>query len=211
MSELTSTLCFYLFLHNTNVISDERMVRSLRRKGNWLNSTELESIGLILQRFTSNQIEKENWRTDTGTVWAVLAEEIRRNTKANRKLFHTWWNKDRHHIKSNQKEQQKGNPNDGKLMGSAHQKLPTITRPLSVKGAINLQDKESDPLEWGMLLSNLGLAQRRLGAASGDLEILRVARRSFAACEGIVFRKKAGFDWAMLQWNIADLGWRGFN
>ena len=26
-------------------------------------------------------------------------------------------------------------------MGSAHQKLPTITRPLSVKGAINLQDK----------------------------------------------------------------------
>ena len=89
MSELTSTLCFYLLLHNTNVISDERMVRSLRRKGNWLNSTELESIGLILQRFTSNQIEKENWRTDTGTVWAVLAEKVRRNTKANRKLFHT--------------------------------------------------------------------------------------------------------------------------
>lgn len=81
----------------------------------------------------------------------------------------------------------------------------------ALENAINLQDKESDPLEWGMLLSNLGLAQRRLGAASGDLEILRVARRSFAACEGIVFRKKAGFDWAMLQWNIADLGWRGFN
>ena len=123
-----------------------------------MNSTKLESIGLILQRFTSNQIEQENQRTDTGTVWAVLAEKIRRNSKANRKLFHTWWNKDRHHIKSNQKEQQKGNPNDGKLMGSAHQRLPTITRPLSVKGAINLQDKRDSVKGNDMLLMLSNLA-----------------------------------------------------
>ena len=75
----------------------------------------------------------------------------------------------------------------------------------ALENAINLQGKESNHFEWGMEHSNLGLAQRWLGTASGDLEMLRVARKSFSVCEDVVFREEASFNWAMLQWNIADL------
>lgn len=71
--------------------------------------------------------------------------------------------------------------------------------------ALALTKKEIDPLVRETIQSNLALAQRRLGAATGDLAKLQEARDGYAACEDLAFENEAPFVWARLQWNIADL------
>lgn len=66
-------------------------------------------------------------------------------------------------------------------------------------------DKESDALGWQATQSNLAVAQRWLGAVTRDQEKLQESRDSYAACAELAFEKDAPFDWARLQWNIADL------
>lgn len=66
-------------------------------------------------------------------------------------------------------------------------------------------ERERRPLEWALTQNNLAVAQRRLGAVTSDQAKLREARKGYAACEDLAFENKAEFQWAILQWNIADL------
>ena len=67
------------------------------------------------------------------------------------------------------------------------------------------KDKKNDPLDWGHSQGNLALAQRWLGAVTGDPAKLQEARAGYSVCEALAFENDAPFDWAKLQWNIADL------
>ena len=44
-----------------------------------------------------------------------------------------------------------------------------------------------------------------MGAGTGDPAKLQQAREGYAACEDLGFEGDAPFNWATLQWNIADL------
>ncbi|WP_299627822.1 helix-turn-helix transcriptional regulator [uncultured Tateyamaria sp.] len=75
----------------------------------------------------------------------------------------------------------------------------------ALRTALCLKNKNAEPLNWGATLNNLALAQRWLGEMKGDLAKLTTARTGYAACEALDLQGKAPFDWAVLQWNIADL------
>ncbi len=71
--------------------------------------------------------------------------------------------------------------------------------------ALAFRDKAKDPLEWETTQNNLALAQRWLGAVTSDTAKLQQARDGYTACKDLGFERDAPFDWAILQWNIADL------
>ncbi|WP_164658330.1 hypothetical protein [Tropicibacter sp. Alg240-R139] len=71
--------------------------------------------------------------------------------------------------------------------------------------ALALTNNEIDSPLWRATQSNLALAKRWLGAVTSDLAELQESRDGYAACEGLAFEMGAPFDWARLQWNIADL------
>ncbi|MBC7736272.1 MAG: hypothetical protein H7245_03390, partial [Candidatus Saccharibacteria bacterium] len=58
---------------------------------------------------------------------------------------------------------------------------------------------------WETTQNNLALAQRWLGTVTCDATKLNQSRDGYTACEALQFESEAPFNWAMLQWNIADL------
>jgi len=98
-------------------------------------------------------------------------------------------------------------------LGVALQKLGEFTRdpiPLvesvtALETALASKKNEANSRDWERSQSNLALAQRWLGDVTDDLAVLARARQGYAACEALDFRDEAPFDWARLQWNIADL------
>jgi transcriptional regulator with XRE-family HTH domain len=75
----------------------------------------------------------------------------------------------------------------------------------ALRTALALADVKADQIDWAGTQSNLALAQRRLGDFTDDLPTLNTARQGYGACEALDYRTDAPFDWAQLQWNIADL------
>lgn len=71
--------------------------------------------------------------------------------------------------------------------------------------SLSLIDKQADPLGWELTQNNLGLALRWLGAVNRDGDLLRQAREAYRACENLKSGDDAAFQWAVHQWNIADL------
>ena len=65
--------------------------------------------------------------------------------------------------------------------------------------------KTDDQYEWEIGQSNLGLAQRWLGAVTQDLGMLQTARETYVSCENVQTKFDAPFSLAQLHWNIADL------
>jgi transcriptional regulator with XRE-family HTH domain len=98
-------------------------------------------------------------------------------------------------------------------LGSALQKLGEFTKDAEtlreaegvLATAYSLKDKETDLLNWEVTQNNLALAKRWLGAVTGDVSKLQEARVGYAACEKLDLERQAPFQWAGLQWNIADL------
>jgi hypothetical protein len=74
----------------------------------------------------------------------------------------------------------------------------------ALTSAVALANKE-DPIEWEAAQNNVALAQRWLGAVTNDVAKLQEAREGYAACEDLGIESNAPFQWAILQWNIADL------
>jgi hypothetical protein len=75
----------------------------------------------------------------------------------------------------------------------------------ALRTALALEDIKADQLSWAGTQSNLALTQRHLGDVTDDLPTLNTARQGYGACEALDYRTDAPFDWARLQWNIADL------
>lgn len=75
----------------------------------------------------------------------------------------------------------------------------------ALRSALSLKNKRTDLLDWAITQNNLAHAQRWLGELTGNLSKLDEARTGYAACEALEFEDKAPFNWARLQWNIADL------
>ena len=98
-------------------------------------------------------------------------------------------------------------------LGNALQTLGEFTLDVDIlkrvidaqENTLDLKGGKRDVLDRVLTENNLGLAQRRLGAVSGDLEMLETARASYKACEDVDLQGHASFNWARLQWNIADL------
>jgi hypothetical protein len=82
----------------------------------------------------------------------------------------------------------------------------TLTEAVNaLRTALALKDVKADQINWARTQSNLALAQRRLGDVTDDLPTLNTARQGYGACEAQDYQTDAPFDWARLQWNIADL------
>ena len=98
-------------------------------------------------------------------------------------------------------------------LGNAPQTLSELTLDVDIlkrvigaqENTLDLKGGKRDVLDRVLTENNLGIAQRWLGAVSGDLEMLETARASYKACEDIDLQGHASFNWARLQWNIADL------
>lgn len=98
-------------------------------------------------------------------------------------------------------------------LGSALQKLAEFTADAvsaeeavtCLTNALSLKDKTADPIDWEITQNGLGLALRWLGAIAENLETLDKARDAYRECEAVDLREDAPMQWAVTQWNIADL------
>ncbi|WP_156026843.1 hypothetical protein [Sulfitobacter mediterraneus] len=160
---------------------------------------------------TNKEKEPANWAASQGGLGCVLEEMGERANdptfledavKAHRASL-------KMHIAESDENQKAAWHN----LGSSLQSLGELTRSdatlqeagEALTAALSLKDRTRDPLDWETTQNNLAVALRWRGEIAGKASFFDAAREGYAACEGVDLKTHAPFQWARLQWNIADL------
>ncbi|UWQ98038.1 hypothetical protein K3729_11200 [Rhodobacteraceae bacterium S2214] len=162
---------------------------------------------------TSKTKAPQNWSARQDGLGGVLREMGKR--ERNKDLLKNAVSAHRAALKLDQKSDSDYVKHRWNNLGIALQELGEVTEDADILReaeatltealALKEKDQDHDLLDWEMSQSNLAIAQRWLGAVTRDPAKLREARAGYTACEDLAFETDAPFDWARLQWNIADL------